>query len=787
MYISMQGPWTIHVQSTEDNTSRQYIVSGTNGNANGTNYDGVHPALSASPDVFVNVAPDTLWTIDIQANQGAGFQSSDTEISFPVKTGNKYHFDIKSNDRGTSTNDPVLDDLILRCSMPVTAAGSPVGYPDEFLVYGTVSTYNDACFNPCYNGWLVIETQAALNQALLNPAIKQVVQLLYPERIGLVNPNPPDPGPFTPIMINLQDSSAQVARMGTLYSKLVSEIPASNDAKKKFAKDGSTPVSNNSMTELRFEKNIVTNPAGSRMLYQYDNISIAKALNQLPCWEVASSPAPFLAVRFSDYDRSPSELAGGPYTGTGPKFPLGAIVTDQKGNYILRFTQSVVDLLVEAFDNTAAGEDYHVQWRPDIIASVNNTNPSTQVLYESAPYYNIPNLFHLNLCIPDSQIPAKGIICTDGNLIGSLGDVFIGGNQNTSTDISTMISGVSALDRNGDNNHLRPDGRITVHSSLAGFSVDCACWAGMIDVRGCMNNPNVAYYSIRYSKDGNSWQYVNETYLHPKYQNEGLPNYNGDLVGPFTHTINNGGSIPNVPLYQNIQLVLTNSSLGWEFSQIDRYMQLHTNIYQGSAPGTVYFIVECYDASLNFIPGFSDMIALYIDNNPLGFSLNDVSFVADGVNIVEAECNLYRMSEAYLNAPLNVTFQANDKWGFMDSYNLSFSKCNTPGFTPIVNYPVSPASANPAILSGSNPFNSDGNGCPGYHGTGEMNRFGDYNPHQISFIPPSMPNGKWLTATESYTVLSVYLTANKRETNGYNTGITGTYQASGSVAVERLP
>src|SRR5665213_2923657 len=102
MYISMQGPWTIHVQFREDNTSRQFVINGTNGNANGTNFDGAHSAVMGSPDVFVDVSADTLWTVDIQANQGSGFQSSDTEISFPVKVGNQYHFDIKSNDKGTS-------------------------------------------------------------------------------------------------------------------------------------------------------------------------------------------------------------------------------------------------------------------------------------------------------------------------------------------------------------------------------------------------------------------------------------------------------------------------------------------------------------------------------------------------------------------------------------------------------------------------------------------------------------------------------------------------------------
>ena len=56
------------------------------------------------------------------------------------------------------------------------------------------------------------------------------------------------------------------------------------------------------------------------------------------------------------------------------------------------------------------------------------------------------------------------------------------------------------------------------------------------------------------------------------------------------------------------------------------------------------------------------MIALYINNLPLGFSCNDVSFAG----ILQGNCNLYKMQVAQLNTPLDITFRANDQWGFLD-------------------------------------------------------------------------------------------------------------------------
>jgi hypothetical protein len=401
------------------------------------------------------------------------------------------------------------------------------------------------------------------------------------------------------------------------------------------------------------------------------------------------------------------------------------------------------------------------------------------VLYESAPYYNVPNLYRLDLCLPESQVPVTSI-CFNGNLIGSLGNVFIGGNQNT-----TGSTSVAALDRNGYNNHLRPDGKITVHNSQAGFGVDCACWVSMIDVKGCMYNtqrratdPIIKHYTIRYSKDGVHWQFVTESYLHPIFSKRNLPNYNGDLVGPFPATLMvDGVSTPNTPSYKNIQAEVFHDGIDWEFTNLDRYMQLHSAIYQGTQPGTVYFKVEGYDAAGNLVPGAKDLIALYIDNNALGFSLDNVWFVDDGVNIIKAECNLYRMKDGSLNTPLRIKFKANDQWGFLDNYDLNISKCGA-GF-PVVE-------SLPGISEGSNPGNTDGNNCPGYRGTAEMSKFGDLNSHEITYSPAPVPTKKWLESTESYTVYYVGLSAAKRETNGYNTGINGNYYTSTSFAVERI-
>ncbi|MDQ3022635.1 MAG: hypothetical protein M3R36_19035 [Bacteroidota bacterium] len=180
----------------------------------------------------------------------------------------------------------------------------------------------------------------------------------------------------------------------------------------------------------------------------------------------------------------------------------------------------------------------------------------------------------------------------------------------------------------------------------------------MYNAQRSSNDPIITHYTIRYKKPGDpDWSFVTEAYLHPKFSKRNLPNYNGDLVGPFPTNLKvDNGPAKSVPAYMNIQAQVFYNGVDWEWTNLDRYMQLSTAIYQGIEPGTVYFLVEGYDSAGNLVSGARDLIAMYIDNVPLGFSLDNVWFIDDGVNIIKAECNLYKMKDTVLNTPLNILF-----------------------------------------------------------------------------------------------------------------------------------
>jgi hypothetical protein len=56
----------------------------------------------------------------------------------------------------------------------------------------------------------------------------------------------------------------------------------------------------------------------------------------------------------------------------------------------------------------------------------------------------------------------------------------------------------------------------------------------------------------------------------------------------------------------------------------------------------------------------------------------------------------------------------------------------------------------------------------------------------VQIQPPAVGDG-WILTDEYFTIYSFGLTANQRVTNGYNTGLSGTYQAYGQIMMERLP
>jgi hypothetical protein len=742
MLISMHGNWTISVKSKEAAYPQRFVISGA---ASG---NGTHDVTATTPPVAVT---GSQWSLAILNDPGNGFRLSDTRIKFPAIVGGNFVFDIESNDAG---GDKDFNDLVLTCTSPASVS--------DYMLYGNVTLYSGAClFNPCIRRYVVIDTYKQLQSALKIDRLKAAIEQLYPERIPPVNPNPPDPAPFfTPMMINLSDDMQLPQKTADVYRRI-----SLGDA---TGKKGAMKENNNLLTNFSLEKTVtVSSAAPTELMRKFERAELAKITDNLRL-RCSTEPGVNVTLKFSEYDRNAAELAGGAYTGTGDRLSLGHAITDMNGNYIFRFTQSFSELVNEIDNDVASGENVVVQARPDIIAGVaDSLHPST-ILHETAPYFNVPQLKRIDICLPKEKVSPTSL-CFNGNLIGSLGNIFVGGNQNTAGSTS-----VAALDRNGYNNHLSAAGKITVHNSMAGFGVDCACWGGLIDVKGCMynlqrkkNDPLVKRYTIRFKKPGGSWQFVTQSYRHPKFSKRNIPFYNGDLVGPFPTSLKvDGGAAQTVPAYINIQAEVFFDGIDWEFSNLDRYAQLNSAIYEAGAPGRVFFLVEGYDANGNLVPGAKDLIALFINNRPLEYGFGNIDFTGSPEKI---PCGLYKLLPAEMNMPLTVQFKAYDAWGFTDFYNLTIGKC--PQLIEVnVNSPLSIAGTKSAgvLASGSNANNTDANSCPGYYGT--LGDFGNSGFVTVT-MQPSAAEGGWLRAGEQFAVLSFGLDAAIRRTNGYNAGV----------------
>lgn len=772
MIVTMQGNWAVAVHSKSAAFEQRFIVSGAD-SGNGT-YAGV----TSTPAVHVQ---GSQWSIAIQNNPGSGWQLSSTQIKFPHIVGGNYRFEIWSNDAG---GDEDFNDLILTCSTPVNI--------NDFIIYGSVSLYSGICLlNPCWHGPYVIDTMPALVEAIKNPRLRDILEKLYPERIReiIIDPNPPDPPPFRPMVIDLNNYFAQ-PKKSLLYKRMErAEVKASEKAKKEIS------APDYSVNNYTFVKSTEARSLLASNLSIAKEVELAHSIESLfHACHIESGTN--VTLTFEEYDRTSAELAGGPYTGEGDRRLLGDAITDMFGNYIFRFSFDMTFPGIEDSTDIAPGEAIDVVAYPDVIVKVNGLLP-TDVYYESAPYNNIPNLKRINLCLPESIVhPTQ--VCFNGNLIGSLGNVFLGGNQNNSASFSN-----TALRRYGYSNYLEADGKITVGSSLAGFSIDCASWRGVIDMKGCMYDTSksasentIKWYTIRIKRAGtNDWNFVSQNYKHPRYSNRNIPNYIGDDVGPFTTSLHiDGGAAQSEPAYKNIQREMFVDGIDWEFSNIDRYMQLNTALYDLVAgvrtTGTYYVRVDGYNDAGQPVGNATDMIALYIHNLSLGFSLTSPSFL--DASIYSAGCGLYKLTDAQMNSPMHISFKANDPYGFVHSFLLSMGRCPAPMIGLQLNnhkppladtlsgdttFAVGGASGN--THDNSNPDDS----CPGFTGTTQV--FSDSGMIDVEFQPAASEGG-WIKPTETFTVISFTLTAYKRETNGYNTGVSDQYYRYASIYLERI-
>lgn len=776
MIITMQGNWNVRVKSKNAVFNQRFIVSGAT-SGNGT-YEGV---VGTSVDVTGD-----QWSIAVQNDPGTGFQMSDTKLKFPQQIGGNYEFEIWSNDAGS---DEDFNDLILACSTPINI--------NDFIIYGNVSLYSGRClFNPCRKGVFVIETLGALRNALKNATLRKILEKDYPERVrdDIIGPLPPDPPPFKPIVIDLNNEAMQ-PNTRLVYKRLDS-VTSKTGAKAK--KDEPVAIANYAASNYSLVSTL-NKALALEVARTIDKLELARVIDGLLFKKCSVAPATNTTLTFEEYDRTAAELAGGPYTGTGDRRLLGDTVTDMAGNYIFRFSFDMTFPGIEDTTDIAPGESIDVVAYPDVIVKVTGFEPY-EVIYESAPHYNVPNLKRINLCLPKSLIHPSSA-CFNGNLIGSLGNVFIGGNQNSTASFSTI-----ALRRYGYSNYLEANGVISVNSSLAGFSIECAPWYGTIDFKGCMYDlaktaaqNTIKWYTLRIRRAGDSeWQFVSQNYKHPKFHKRHLPGYIGDDVGPFPTSLHvDGGAAEEVPAYINIQREIFVDGIDWEFSNFDRYMRLNTRLYDLIAgvrtPGTFYVRVDCYDNAGNPVANATDMIALYIHNNPIAFGLTAPEFTDPAV--VNSGCGLFRLTDAQMNTPIQLTFRANDPEGFLHTYDLSMRRCPSPMIALSINEPIvgsTPAGPTPQPHPTTPPgrttlFNgvssSVHNVCTGY--TGTLQDFSDAGMITAE-IQPAPAEGGWIKPEEYFTSLSFYLIAYKRQTNGYNTGLSDEFDAHTQILMERI-
>jgi len=724
MSIAMQGNWTVRVKSKNAAFGQRFQIIGS------VSGGGTFSGQTSTPPVFVTGGQ---WAINIQ-NQPTGqpWQDSHQRIGFPTISGGLVQFDIRSNDAG---GDQDFDDLILTCSMPVSAA--------EFVVYGKVETYAGRCiFNPCYPYYFVIDSPVALAHAVEIEGLRDVIGKLYPSAIPQVRPRIPIPDPppdFTPLVI---PTGVEATAGGLEFrSKAVASEVLLAEATAKVAKAGAAKSAKGPSADAVEEEAAAriqgtahpvvldSTPvsAGASVLEHSELLTVAGIADKIgilfPC---ESEDAPGLLLRFQEYDRTASEKLGGPYTGVGSRENLGFAVTDEVGNYIFHFSRSLLDFAAEASD-LGAGELLSVQIRPDLIAQVLGTGLVLD--FESAPYYNIPNLRRIDLCVPRGQVhPSVG--CVGDRVINRIGDILV---------LHSAIDGVP--------NTLDAIGRITARNANAP-AVDCAGWRGGLRLYACFGNPAVTMYTVTFRRIGID---ANPTPVSEPHKLDYLPLlvFGGISVGPFTRPVHlGGGPLVPAPTYDN-----HDGDSNW--IENDLKLILNSYLYRpGDQPGSVDFRIEGYNAAGNKVPGADDTIRLYIHNQTFilgrpNNSKGDIISIAMGGTTL-GDCGLFDLSAP--DVPLAVRYRAVDPAGFVQSWGLRVTRGNNFAMPIKVDSGVVPKAFPPPTV----------NPCT-FHGTRDEPT-ASIDDYVVTALKPDGIN--WLATGVTFCAFAFTLTQNDRVTDG---------------------
>lgn len=719
----MQGAWTVAVKAKNATYPQRFVVTGA---AAG---NGIHAGDVGAVPVVVYGAG---WAITIEHHAPSGWKPSRMQLKFPTATATEYRVDIQSDDAG-SAGDGDFDDLVLTCAMAKTAS--------DFLVYGNVSYYGSGCsFNPCARRYIIIDTYAGLHEALLYPALRKPLELLYPdrlaERVPPVGPVPPRP-PFRPMVIPLADETAippKRAQVLTTRAAAATEVAKATAQVERAA----TVVSGRS----------VEYPHAMAKVAAYDRVALA-SLVDIRYRICERGPLPGVVLRFQEYDRTAAELAGGAYSAAGDRENLGAAATDMNGNYVFRFTRDSSDVVQEVLEDVAVGENSYVQSQPDVVVQVLDPASPVGYCYESAPYWNVPLMRRVDICVPKSAIGRLPTACQGSDAIQAIGNIMLGPRHADGS-------------RTSYSNYLGASGRITARNTLAGVpQVSCAVWGGYLDLFACFLDQDVTHYTIRWQRDGAGPTFFREAYSHPKIANINVPNYSGDPVGPFDTMLHVDGAATaiKVPAYLNIE-----SDPAWVFTHRDRKAVIGSANYAPPAlPGPVRFQIDGYDAAGN--PVASDHLYLYIDNSAPDVDIDSVEMGAqDG-----GDCALFELDPAHLDAPLTVRFKAKHgavvapalDSGFFGSYGLSVQKGNIGGVTlTAVNLP-----GDPSALIAAEYVHGDNLACNTFDGTLDDALVDGTGYVRIHMKPAA---GGWLDPGQAFCTFAVGLGGSVRVTNGYS-------------------
>jgi hypothetical protein len=706
MTTGLQGSWTVSVAAKNAAWAQRFRVDGTTNGA-----DGVYTGATSTPAVF---ATGSQWGVTVEHNPSGpvSWTPSRQRLANPRVSGGQFLFDIQTDDGGGSDED--FNDLILTCAMPLSAT--------DWVVYGKVQTYSGFCrFNPCYPfPYIVIDTRLQLERLVAYEPIRKIIEKLYPDVVDQIVRRPiplPDPPPFRPLLIptGLQDEPgirvtgrtvlepAGPTTKGRATAKAAAAATAAGAAAADVAEQATLSL------HTSFSKTIGLSASDLLVLGGLKG-PIFPACDVEPVSETL--------LRFLEYDRTPSELAGGAYTGTGNRETLGQTATDEFGNYVFRFARTVGQIIAEAAD-IGAGELPAVAALPDVIVQIMQSLPAG-VAFETAPYYDIPNIKRIDLCIPESELDDLEQPCQSGRAIQTLGNIAIVPNPDSL---------------------IHADGTVSNTGAVAGPEVHHAAWVGGIYIYGCFEGTStpVKHYTWEYRREGEpDWNFINEPYSYLKQQPDAT--WLDTPVGAFDTSLRvNLPTDPKVvvPAYQNIE-----TDPAFLISQRHRKLILTTSLYQAGF-GAVNFRMRGYDASGEKVPGAVDTVKLLIDQL---FSTGDVDYVALSGGGDPGECALIELPT--VGSALVIRYRVRDPQGFLASYGLSVYR----GSNSLValTSPISGAYTNAA------PFR--------YHGTPDEG--GDLDGYVEVAMTPA--NGDWLDGNV-FCAFDFELSSADRVTDGQGT------------------